>query len=168
MATDRLSAGPAAKDQNPAAAGGPCILITGGAGYVGSHAVLELLKSGFRAVVLDNLVTGFRGAVHPCAAFVEGCVEDDMLVRRLLSDHDVRGILHCAGSTIARSPSAIPLNTIAITPQRADRFLRAPSQSWCTTSYIPRQRRYTALRDRVRCLSNPRCNPQPRTGGRSS
>jgi UDP-glucose 4-epimerase len=109
MAIDRLSAGPAAQDQDPAPAGGPCILITGGAGYVGSHAVLELLKSGFRAVVLDNLVTGFRGAVHPCAAFVEGCVEDDMLVRRLLRDHDVRGILHCAGSTIAPESVRDPL-----------------------------------------------------------
>src|SRR6516225_9211206 len=107
MAIGRLSIGPAAKD--PTGAGGACILVTGGAGYVGSHAVLELLDSGFRVVVLDNLVTGFRWAVDPRTAFVEGCVEDDALVRRLLRDHDVRGILHFAGSTIAPESVRDPL-----------------------------------------------------------
>jgi UDP-glucose 4-epimerase len=107
MAIDRLSARPATQDT--AGAGGPCILVTGGAGYVGSHAVLELLDSGFRAVVLDNLVTGFRWAVDPRATFVEGCVEEDTLVRRLLRDHDVRGILHFAGSTIAPESVRDPL-----------------------------------------------------------
>ena len=44
---------------------GPCILVTGGAGYVGSHAVLELLDSGFRAVVLDDSLRGFVGrSIH--------------------------------------------------------------------------------------------------------
>ena len=99
MSSDRFFLGPAA--QYPPGAGQPCILVTGGAGYVGSHAVLELLDSGFRTVVLDNLVTGFRSAVDPRAHFVEGCVEDEALVRRLLRDHDVRGILHFAGSTNA-------------------------------------------------------------------
>jgi len=82
-------------------ASGPCILVTGGAGYVGSHAVLDLLDSEFRVVVLDSLVTGFRWAVDPRATFVEGSVGDGALVRRLLRDHEVRGILHFAGSTIA-------------------------------------------------------------------
>ena len=95
--------------KDPAGAGGPCILVTGGAGYVGSHAVLELLDSGFRAVVLDNLVTGVRWVVDPRAAFVEGCVEDDVLVRKLLRDYDVRGILHFAGSTIAPESVRDPL-----------------------------------------------------------
>jgi UDP-glucose 4-epimerase len=95
--------------QGPASAGRPCILVTGGAGYVGSHAVLELLDSGFRAVVLDNLVTGVPWVVDPRAAFVEGCVEDDAVVRRLLRDHDVRGILHFAGSTIAPESVRDPL-----------------------------------------------------------
>ena len=107
MAIDRLAARPAAL--GPPGAGGPCVLVTGGAGYVGSHAVLELLDSGFRAVVLDNLVTGFRWAVDSRAAFVDGCVEDDTLVRRLLRDHDVRGVLHFAGSTIAPESVRDPL-----------------------------------------------------------
>jgi UDP-glucose 4-epimerase len=95
--------------REPTDASGLCIFVTGGAGYIGSHAVLELLDSGFRAVVLDNLVTGFRRAVNPRAAFVEGCVEDDALVRRLLRDHEVRGILHFAGSTIAPESVRDPL-----------------------------------------------------------
>src|ERR1700747_463634 len=96
---DRLSIRPAAKD--PTGASGACILVTGGAGYVGSHAVLELLDSEFRVVVLDSLVPRFRGAVDRRAPFVEGCVEDEVLVRRLLDDHEVCGILHFAASTIA-------------------------------------------------------------------
>jgi UDP-glucose 4-epimerase len=95
--------------QDPARPTGPCVLVTGGAGYVGSHAVLELLDSGFRAVVLDNLVTGFRWVVDPRADFVEGRVEDDALVRRLLRERDVRGILHFAGSTIAPESVRDPL-----------------------------------------------------------
>jgi UDP-glucose 4-epimerase len=116
MVIDRLSIGPAAKD--PTGASGACILVTGGAGYVGSHAVLELLDSGFRVVVLDCLITGFRWAVDPRATFIEGCVEDEALVRRLLHDHEVRGILHFAGSTIAPESVRDPLkyyrnNTVA-------------------------------------------------------
>jgi UDP-glucose 4-epimerase len=60
-------------------------------------------------VVLDNLVTGFRWAVDPRAAFVEGCVEDDALVRRLLRDHRICGILHFAGSTVASESVRDPL-----------------------------------------------------------
>ena len=116
MTIGRLSIGPAAKD--PTGAGGACILVTGGAGYVGSHAVLELLDSGFRVVVLDSLITGFRWAVDPRATFIEGCVEDEALVRRLLRDHEVHGILHFAGSTIAPESVRDPLkyyrnNTVA-------------------------------------------------------
>jgi UDP-glucose 4-epimerase len=107
MTVDGLAAGSEAQDT--VGAGGPCILVTGGAGYIGSHAVLELLDSGFRAVVLDNLVTGFRWAVDSRAAFIEGHVEDDTLVRGLLRDHDVRGILHFAGSTIAPESVRDPL-----------------------------------------------------------
>jgi UDP-glucose 4-epimerase len=71
--------------------------------------VLELLDSGFRTVVLDNLVTGVRSSVDSRATFVEGYVENDELVRKLLRDHDVRGILHFAGSTIPPESVRDPL-----------------------------------------------------------
>jgi UDP-glucose 4-epimerase len=93
----------------PAQGKGPPILVTGGAGYVGSHIVLELLDAGFRVVVLDNLVTGSRWIVDPRADFVEGSVEDDVLVRGLLRDHDIRAILHVAGSTVVSESIRDPL-----------------------------------------------------------
>jgi UDP-glucose 4-epimerase len=95
--------------RGPAQGKGPPILVTGGAGYVGSHIVLELLDAGFQVVVLDNLVTGSRWIVDPRADFVEGSVEDDVLVRGLLRDHDIRGILHVAGSTVVSESIRDPL-----------------------------------------------------------
>lgn len=93
----------------PTRAKGPPILVTGGAGYIGSHIVLELLDSGFEVVVLDNLITGLRLAVDPRAAFVEGSVEDEVLVRSLLRDRDIRGIMHTAGSTVVSESIRDPL-----------------------------------------------------------
>jgi UDP-glucose 4-epimerase len=87
----------------------PAILVTGGAGYIGSHVVLELLDSGFQVVVLDNLITGSRAVVDPRAAFVKGSVEDDVLVRSVLRDFAVRGILHVAGSTVVAESIRDPL-----------------------------------------------------------
>ena len=87
----------------------PAILVTGGAGYIGSHAVLELLDAGYPTVVIDNLVTGFRWAVDPRAVFVQGAIEDDALVRRTVREHAIGGVLHFAGSTVAPESVADPL-----------------------------------------------------------
>src|ERR1700757_1858103 len=111
---DRLHIRPAATT----GASRACILVTGGAGFFGSHAVLELLDSEFRVVVLDSLITGFRWAVDPRATFIEGCVEDEALVRRLLREHEVRGVFHFAGSPSAPGSLRDPLkyyrnNTVA-------------------------------------------------------
>ena len=69
------------------------VLVTGGAGYIGSHMVFELVGAGEDVVVLDNLSTGFRSAVPDAATFVEGSVGDDALVCRLLSNHRFDAIL---------------------------------------------------------------------------
>lgn len=87
----------------------PTILVTGGAGYIGSHAVLALLDSGYPVVVLDNLVTGFDWLVDPRAVFVKGAVEDDALVRALCAAHDVAGVLHFAGSVVVPESVSDPL-----------------------------------------------------------
>ncbi|WP_296222672.1 NAD-dependent epimerase/dehydratase family protein, partial [uncultured Sphingomonas sp.] len=68
------------------------VMVTGGAGYIGSHAVLALLDSGHDVVVIDNLVTGFDWAVDPRAAFVNIAVEDPG-VRDVIRDHNVRAIM---------------------------------------------------------------------------
>ncbi|AGH48383.1 UDP-galactose 4-epimerase [Sphingomonas sp. MM-1] len=87
----------------------PVVMVTGGAGYIGSHAVLALADAGWRVVVLDNLVTGFRWAVDPRAAFVEGAIEDMALVGRIIADHGVGAILHFAGSVVVPESVADPL-----------------------------------------------------------
>ena len=85
------------------------VLVTGGAGYIGSHAVLALLDAGRTVVVLDNLVTGFADAIDPRAAFVHGDVSDADLVARVIADHGVRAILHFAGSVVVPESVSDPL-----------------------------------------------------------
>jgi UDP-glucose 4-epimerase len=85
------------------------VLVTGGAGYLGSHVVLCLADAGYRVVVVDNLSTGIREAVDPRALFFEGNVCNTSLVRSLLQMHKVRIILHLAGSADVTESIADPL-----------------------------------------------------------
>jgi len=71
------------------------ILVTGGAGYIGSHTVLQLRARGERVVVLDDLSTGFREAVLD-APLIVGNAGDAALVRQVLRDHDVDTVMHFA------------------------------------------------------------------------
>ncbi|CAN5597172.1 UDP-glucose 4-epimerase GalE [soil metagenome] len=94
------------------------VLVTGGAGYIGSHAVLALLDAGYRVVVVDNLTTGFAWAVDPRATLVQGNIEDDDLVRATMRDHGVIAVMHFAGSIIVPESVVDPLkyyrnNTVA-------------------------------------------------------
>ena len=84
------------------------ILVTGGAGYIGSHTVLQLRERGERVVVLDDLSTGFREAVLD-APLVVGNVGDAALVGRLLREHDIDTVLHFAAHTIVPESVADPL-----------------------------------------------------------
>ena len=85
------------------------VMVTGGAGYIGSHAVLALLDAGHEVVVVDNLVTGFAWAVDPCAAFVEADVADERAIRSAIRNHHVRAILHFAGSVVVPESVSDPL-----------------------------------------------------------
>jgi UDP-glucose 4-epimerase len=85
------------------------VLVTGGAGFIGSHMVLDLLDAGEDVLVLDNLSTGFRWAVPDEAKFVEGDVGDHNLVRRLLLRNSVDAILHFAGSIVVPDSIKDPL-----------------------------------------------------------
>lgn len=86
----------------------PGILVTGGAGYIGSHVVRQLGEAGERVVVLDNLSKGFRQAVT-AGELVVGDVGDQALVARLLADHDVDTVMHFAAHTIVPESVALPL-----------------------------------------------------------
>ena len=85
------------------------ILVTGGAGYIGSHAVLALLDAGYGVAVIDNLTTGFRWAVPDDVAFYEGDIEDQPLVERVIADQGVKAIMHFAGSIIVPESVENPL-----------------------------------------------------------
>jgi len=85
------------------------VLVTGGAGYIGSHAVLALLDAGWQVSVLDNLATGFRWAVDPRARFHEGDIADEALVTRILAEDGIGAILHFAGSVVVPESVADPL-----------------------------------------------------------
>jgi UDP-glucose 4-epimerase len=85
------------------------VLVTGGAGFIGSHMALELLDAGEDVFVLDNLSTGFRWAVPDGANFVEGDVGDQDLVRGLIQRNAIDAILHFAGSIVVPESVADPL-----------------------------------------------------------
>ncbi|WP_262689865.1 UDP-glucose 4-epimerase GalE [Kordiimonas aestuarii] len=85
------------------------ILVTGGAGYIGSHMVIELVENGHDVVVLDNLVTGFRDAVAPEATFIEGDVSDAAMLDRVFQTHQVDAVIHFAGSIVVPESVENPL-----------------------------------------------------------
>ncbi len=74
------------------------ILVTGGAGYIGAHAVKELLKSGYEVVVLDNLSTGKRENVSGHAKFIEGDLADINLLKDLFAQENFTAVMHFAAS----------------------------------------------------------------------
>ncbi len=84
------------------------LLVTGGAGYIGSHVVKQLVAAGESVVVLDNLSTGFREAVQG-AELVVGDTGDTDLVTRLLAEHDIEGVLHFAAHTVVPESVENPL-----------------------------------------------------------
>ncbi|AYC50903.1 UDP-glucose 4-epimerase GalE [Bacillus licheniformis] len=75
------------------------VLVTGGAGYIGSHTVLELTKQNRSVVVLDNLSTGHREAVSG-VSFYEGDIADAALVKAIIKHHDVDAVIHFAAKSL--------------------------------------------------------------------
>jgi UDP-glucose 4-epimerase len=85
------------------------ILVTGGAGYIGGHMVHALRDAGERVVVLDNLSTGFKGAVATGVPLVIGETGDQALVTRIIAEHDVDAIIHFAASIVVPDSVSDPL-----------------------------------------------------------
>lgn len=92
------------------------ILVTGGAGYIGSHTVVELARSGFAPVVLDNFANSSRGVLPRLAALCGGpvpCIEADVrdieALRRTFHDRPIAGVIHCAGLKAVAEGEVRPL-----------------------------------------------------------
>jgi UDP-glucose 4-epimerase len=85
------------------------VLVTGGAGFIGSHMVHELVDAGENVVVLDNLSTGFQWSLPNAAQLVVGDVGDESAVRSLIKKNQVKAIIHFAGSIVVPESVADPL-----------------------------------------------------------
>jgi len=85
------------------------VLVTGGAGYIGSHAVLALVDAGWPVAVIDNLSTGFRFAIPEGVPLYEGDIADASLLARIFDEQGIRAIMHFAGSIIVPESVENPL-----------------------------------------------------------
>ncbi|MFL6932148.1 MAG: UDP-glucose 4-epimerase GalE, partial [Xanthobacteraceae bacterium] len=86
------------------------VLVTGGAGYIGSHMVHELVDRGEQVVVVDNFSTGFRWAVPPDVPLVEAETGDGDLMRSVMERHGVDAIIHFAASVVVPESVSQPLD----------------------------------------------------------
>jgi UDP-glucose 4-epimerase len=85
------------------------ILVLGGAGYVGSHAVYQLIDQGFSVVVIDNLQTGHENAVHPKANFYKGDIRSREFMRSVFEKEQIEAILHFAANSLVGESMVEPL-----------------------------------------------------------
>ena len=85
------------------------ILVCGGAGYIGSHAVHQLIARGEEVVIVDNLQTGHRGALHPQATFCEGDIRDAAALDRIFTERSIEAVLHFAANSLVGESMEQPL-----------------------------------------------------------
>ncbi|EKO5667470.1 UDP-glucose 4-epimerase, partial [Enterococcus faecalis] len=85
------------------------ILVLGGAGYIGSHAVDQLISKGYAVIVVDNLLTGHRSAVHEQATFYEGDIRDKAFLRSVFEKESIEGVLHFAANSLVGESVEKPL-----------------------------------------------------------
>jgi UDP-glucose 4-epimerase len=85
------------------------ILVLGGAGYIGSHAVYQLIDQKYDVVVVDNLQTGHRKAVHPSATFYEGDIRDKGFLQKVFANENIEGVLHFAASSLVGESMTQPI-----------------------------------------------------------
>lgn len=85
------------------------VLITGGAGYIGSHVQYYFLDQGFKVIVLDNLSQGHLSALSPETIFYKGDIQDTDLLDTIFSNHSINGVLHFAASVVVSESVQNPL-----------------------------------------------------------
>ena len=85
------------------------ILVCGGAGYIGSHAVHALIEKGEQVVIVDNLQTGHRGALNPKAKFYEGDIRDASVLDKIFTENKVEAVIHFAANSLVGESMEKPL-----------------------------------------------------------
>jgi len=85
------------------------ILVLGGAGYIGSHAVYQLIDQNYEVVVVDNLKTGHRQAIHTNAIFYQGDIRDKEFLRTVFEKEKIEGVLHFAANSLVGESMANPI-----------------------------------------------------------
>ena len=85
------------------------ILVCGGAGYIGSHAVHALVEKGEQVVIVDNLQTGHRGALNPAAKFYEGDIRDTSVLDRIFTENKIEAVIHFAANSLVGESMEKPL-----------------------------------------------------------
>ena len=85
------------------------ILVCGGAGYIGSHAVHALVEKGEQVVIVDNLQTGHRGALNPAAAFYEGDIRDAAVLDKIFTENKIEAVIHFAANSLVGESMEKPL-----------------------------------------------------------
>jgi UDP-glucose 4-epimerase len=85
------------------------VLVTGGAGYIGSHMALALTDAGIETIIIDNLSTGFAWCVSPQATLMRGDIGDDGFVLKVMREHKFDAVIHFAGSIVVPDSVSDPL-----------------------------------------------------------
>ena len=85
------------------------ILVCGGAGYIGSHAVHQLIEKGEEVVIVDNLQTGHRGAIHARAKFYEGDIRDCAVLDAIFTENEIEAVIHFAANSLVGESMEKPL-----------------------------------------------------------
>jgi|GEM_PF-1393151 len=138
------------------------VLVTGGAGYIGSHAVLALIYAGHRPIVIDNLVTGFRWAVAEEAGFYYGDISDSDLVESIIRDERIDAIMHFAGSVVVPESVENPLKYYNNNTAKSRSLIETAVSSGVKHMIFRRPRRHMAFLKPARCAKIWRHSPSIR------
>lgn len=85
------------------------ILVCGGAGYIGSHTVYNLIDAGEKVIIVDNLQTGHRGALNPAAKFYEGDIRNFSTLEKIFTENEIEAIIHFAANSLVGESVKNPL-----------------------------------------------------------